>query len=230
MEVIPLHWDTEFFGIRIAKAIASSEEDIRTLSQQEGILRNQFDLIYVFAEPDLDFSFRNARLVDKKAVFSLRDLKPFERSTAVVSWGSSKTPDSLISLALISGKYSRFKTDLQFPAGSYERLYTYWIEQSVNKTIATEVFCYMEKGQPRGLLTLRIHDCHGIIGLLAVDVNSQRHGIGTSLIKQAISYIYNHNGIHLSVATQMDNEPACKLYRKCGFSLETVTNIWHWWL
>ena len=230
MEVIPLHWDTEFFGIRIAKAIASSKEDIHILSRQESNLRNQFDLIYVFSEPDLDISFRNARLVDKKAVFSLRDIKPLERSMAVVNWESSKTPDSLISLALISGKYSRFKIDPQFPAGSYERLYTHWIEQSVNKTIATDVFCYMEEGHPCGLLTLEIHDGIGVIGLLAVDVNSQRHGIGTSLIKQAISYMYNHDGRHLSVATQMDNEPACRLYRKCGFSLESVTNIWHWWL
>ena len=230
MVIIPLHWDSDFFGMRIAKANVSSEEDLVWLSRQENDLRNQFDLIYIFSDLNVAIPFKGAKLVDRKAVFSTSNLDPFETCPAVKYWESLETPDSLISLALISGKYSRFKTDRHFPTGSYERLYTCWIEQSINRTIATDVFCYMVEDTPRGLLTL---DCRGsmsVVGLVAVDEDCQHQGIGTSLIRHAVSYVHKHQGTRLSVATQLDNDPACRLYRKCGFSLESVTKIWHWWL
>lgn len=230
MEIIPLPWDSEFFGMRIAKTSVASREDIAALSRQEGDLRNHYDLIYLFSEPDLDIPFDGARLVDRKAVFSSVDLGQAEACPAVVRWDSHETPDSLISLALVSGKYSRFKTDPRFPVGSYERLYTRWIEQSVNGAIATDVFCYMGEDRPRGLLTLDRHDENNVIGLVAVDENCQHQGIGTALIKHAVSYVHEHRGNRLSVATQFDNGPACRLYSRCGFSLESVTKIWHWWL
>ena len=230
MEIIPLSWDSGFFGMRIAKACVASLEDIVALSRQEGELRNHFDLIYLFSEPGLDIPFDGARLVDSKAVFSATDLSQSEACPAVVCWESRETSDSLVSLALVSGKYSRFKTDPRFPAGSYERLYTRWIEQSVNGSIATDVFCYMKGDCPRGLLTLDRRDDKSVIGLVAVDEDCQHQGIGTALIKHAVTYVHEHQGNRLSVATQLDNEPACRLYSRCGFSLESVTKIWHWWL
>lgn len=230
MEIVPLHWDSDFFGLRIAKAIVASEEDIVALSRQEGGLRNHFDLMYIFSEPSLEMPFEGARLVDKKAVFSLNAPKHFESDPAIRSWESPEASNALISLALVSGKYSRFKLDETLPAGSYERLYTRWIEQSVNKAMATDVFCYMTDDAPRGLVTLDFHDGQGVIGLVAVDEDYQHRGIGKALIKHAISYVHDIRGERLSVATQMDNEPACRLYSGCGFSLESVTKIWHWWL
>lgn len=230
MEIIPLHWDSDFFGLRIAKAVVASKEDIAALSRQESDLQSHFDLIYLFSEPGLDIPFDGARLVDSKAVFSANGLSQSAACPAVVRWESQETSESLVSLALVSGKYSRFKTDPQFPAGSYERLYTRWIEQSVNGSIATDVFCYMVEDCPRGLLTLDRHDEKNVIGLVAVDENCQHQGIGTALVKHAISYVHKQQGNRLRVATQLDNGPACRLYSRCGFSLESVTKIWHWWL
>jgi dTDP-4-amino-4,6-dideoxy-D-galactose acyltransferase len=83
---------------------------------------------------------------------------------------------------------------------------------------------------PRGLLTLDRRDDKNVIGLVAVDEDCQHQGIGTALIKHAVTYVHEHQGNRLSVATQLDNEPACRLYSRCGFSLESVTKIWHWWL
>ena len=230
MEIVPLHWDSDFFGLRIAKAVVALEEDILDLSRQEGNLRNHFDLIYIFSEPGFEIPFENAWLVDRKAVFSMSSPKNYEVNPSIASWNSPIASDTLISLALVSGKYSRFKLDESFPAGSYERLYTRWIEQSVNKAMATDVFCYMVDDCPRGLVTLDFHDGQGVIGLVAVDEGFQHRGIGKALIKHAISFVHELKGERLSVATQMDNEPACRLYSGCGFSLESVTKIWHWWL
>lgn len=230
MEIIPLEWDSNFFGMRIAKAVVSSKEDVVALSQHEKDLRNLFDLVYIFSEPVIDIPFGNARLVDRKAVFTLSPPEHFEANPTITSWDSPEVSDALVSLALVSGRYSRFKLDRNLPAGSYERLYTRWIEQSVNKAIASDVFCYMMDGGPRGLLTLDFRDGQGVIGLVAVDEEYQHRGIGKALVKHAVSYVYEHQGVGLRVATQMDNELACRLYSGCGFSLESVTKIWHWWL
>ena len=230
MKIVPRHWDSNFFGLRIAKADVVSQEDVVALSRQEGDLQDRFDLIYIFSEPSLEMPFDRARLVDRKAVFSLNAPKRFESDPAIRSWESPETSDALISLALVSGKYSRFKLDESFPFGSYDRLYTCWIEQSVNKVMATDVFCYMMDDGPRGLVTLDFNNGQGVIGLVAVDEGYQHRGIGKALIKHVISYAHEHQGERLSVATQMDNEPACRLYTGCGFSMESVTKIWHWWL
>lgn len=230
MEIVPLQWDSDFFGLRIAKAIVTSEEDVTALSGQEEDLRNRFDLIYIFSKSGLEIPFDNAWLSDRKAVFSFVDPKHFDSDPAITLWKSPTVSDDLVSLALVSGKYSRFKLDPGFPVGSYERLYTRWIEQSVNKAMATEVFCYWMDGHPRGLLTLDRCNGRNVIGLVAVDEDYQHHGIGTALIRHAVSCVHEHQGQRVSVTTQLDNEPACRLYSRCGFSLESVTKIWHWWL
>ena len=156
MEIVPLHWDSDFFGLRIAKAIVSSEKDVVALSRQEEYLQDHYDLICIFSLPGLEIPFEKARLVDRKAVFSLSAPEHFEANPAITRWDSPIASDDLISLALVSGKYSRFKLDERFPVGSYERLYSHWVAQSVNKTIATDVFCYMMDGRPLGLVTLTV--------------------------------------------------------------------------
>lgn len=230
MEIIPLDWDSSFFHLRIAKAVVTSADNVAVLRVQTEELRNRFDLIYIFSEPSLEMPFEQAVLVDKKAIFTLSDPGCFETDPHIACWESSQGAEPLVPLALVSGKYSRFKLDSKFPAGSYERLYTRWIEQSVSKAIATEVFCYMIDGFPRGLLTLDRKDDRNVISLVAVDEEYQHRGIGRALVKHAVSYVYKFQGKKLSVATQLDNEPACRLYSRCGFSLESVKKIWHWWL
>ena len=230
MEIVPLNWDSDFFGLRIAKAIVASEDDIAILARLEGELSDLYDLIYIFSNPDLEISFNRAYLVDRKAVFSTNKTQHWGTDPAIEEWDAERVSEELVSLALISGKYSRFKIDSLFPTGSYEKLYTRWIEQSVNKSIASEVFCYMIDNTPQGLLTLSRTNSHSSIGLVAVNDGLQNKGIGTALVRHAISFVYEHNGKSLSVTTQLDNKPACQLYTKCGFGLESVTKIWHWWL
>lgn len=230
MEIVPLNWDSDFFGIRIAKATVTSKDDISALARMERKLRGVYDLIYVFSDIDEEIPFNGSFLVDKKAVFSMSVTQHWDTDSAIEKWESERVSEELVSLALTSGEYSRFRIDSLLPVGSFERLYTRWIEQSVNKSIATEVFCYMLDNTPRGLLTLNRADDHSTIGLVAVDMDYQNKGIGTALVRYAISFVYEHNGKGLSVTTQLDNMPACLLYSKCGFTLESITKIWHWWL
>ena len=230
MNLIQLPWDSSFFGFRIAKVEVFGQDDIQSLLAREDSLKKQYDLVYIFAEPGLVWPVGKMLLVDKKAVFTMDAISQSDKSGNVRRWPLLYTTDELIQLAMTSGKYSRFKLDGHFAQGSFERLYTHWIEQSVNHTIATDVFSYFEEDLPIGLVTLNFDKENSQIGLVAVNEKYQQKGIGLSMMRFVIDYSYQKQGNHLSVVTQLDNVAACRLYQKCGFSLISVTEVRHWWL
>ena len=231
MNVERLSWDSDFFGLRIGRAFVGSIEDSCALAAQKDRLKADYDLVYVFGNQDVTFSCEGATLVDRKMVYTLSECSDVSFDDNVVLWDRNKpVTDALLHLALVSGKYSRFKLDNQFPAGGYERLYSRWIEQSVNHSLATEVFCYMTNDVPTGLVTLDIKDDIGAIGLVAIDEHCQHRGVGTAMMRHVISYAQKQSCKKLSVVTQFDNHPACRLYEKVGFKVESMTNVWHWWL
>lgn len=231
MEVRKLDWDSTFFGLSIGRADVLSDENAETLANQSDALKAQFDLVYVFASHGLGFHSYNANLADEKVVYVLPEGVQGEYNNNIIVWdGNQGVTEDLLHLALVSGKYSRFKLDKAFPQGSYERLYTRWIEQSVNHAMATEVFCYMIDGVPKGLVTLDIKTDVGGIGLVAIHEDCHKRGIGTTMMRHVVHYARQQRCAKLSVATQLSNVPACKLYEKNGFVKESVTDIWHWWL
>jgi len=229
--VRPLEWDSDFFGFKIGRADISTDEAGLSLVDIKQNLQSRFELLYVFGNSDVSFHESNANLIDRKVVFSLDNPPCCETNENVMIWPTQfGLTEELLELALESGKYSRFRLDDRFPKGSYERLYTCWIEKSVNHSIATEVFCYMIEGKPRGLVTIDIKEGIGIIGLVAMHKSFQHRGIGTSLMRHVIHYAHEKQCEKLLVATQLDNEPACHLYKKCGMVIDSITKIWHWWL
>jgi len=226
-----LVWDSDFFGLRIGCINISSKEESAALTNQKMKLEKNYDLVYVFSSHGLGFCGDNAKLVDQKVVYSLSKDVFAELNPNIEIWDGNKgVTDDLLHLALVSGKYSRFKLDEQFPTGSYERLYSRWIEQSVSRVIASEVFCYMVDGVPIGLVTLERKAEVGTIGLVAIHDKFQHRGIGTIMMRHVIRYADGHQCRKLSVATQLENGPACKLYENNGFEVESVTEVWHWWL
>lgn len=231
MMIEKLQWDSDFFGLRIGRAKISSEEDGTFLASQVKAVKEDYDLVYVFANHGCKFHADNARLIDRKVVYSLADATHSKLCQDVALWDSSRgVTDELLHLALMSGKYSRFKLDDDFPKGSYERLYSRWIEQSVNHMMASEVFCYLIEDVPRGLVTLNNKNGIGTIGLVSIQEDFQHHGIGSIMMCHVIRYSREKQIEKLTVATQLDNIPACRLYEKSGFKVESVTDVWHWWL
>lgn len=231
MIISRLDWDSDFFGLRIGRACISSEEEAEALKAQKNLAKENYDLVYVFGSRGSVFSAENAKLVDEKVVYVHNEPFSGKSDPNVVVWDANKgISDDLLHLALVSGKYSRFRLDKGFPMESYERLYSRWIEQSVNHVIASEVFCYMVEDVPRGLVTFDRKEYVGTIGLVAIHEDFQHQGIGTAMMHHTIHYAETMHCMKLSVATQFENSPACRLYEKNGFSVESITNVWHWWL
>lgn len=231
MKINRLDWDSNFFGLRIGWVEIQSEKDGFFLESQRNFLKMDYDLIYVFSNHGLNFGAHEAKLVDEKIVYTLSEDFCMEDCPNVILWETEKgVTDELLHLALVSGGHSRFKLDERFPVGSYERLYSRWIEQSVSHSIASEVFCYMIDNSPKGLVTLDVTEGCGTVGLVAIHEDFQRKGIGTAMMRHVIHYAHRNQCRKLSVATQLKNFSACKLYEKSGFELESVTDVWHWWM
>ncbi len=232
MKIERLDWDSNFFDMQIGRVNVSSEEEVNLLAGQQTMLKNSYDLVYVFAKQGLDFSVANAKLVDEKVVYTLsNNTIHFEANHNIILWESDKgVTDDLLHLALVSGKYSRFRLDEKFPKGSYERLYSCWIEQSVNGKIASGVLCYMIDDVPKGLVTVSNNNDKCTIGLVAIHEDLQNKGIGTVMMQHVLNYADNMHCGHISVATQLENVAACRLYEKAGFKVESVMDVWHWWL
>src|SRR5690606_27130927 len=97
---------------------------------------------------------------DKKATYILdlantHNSVEFNPNIRVVSFNKDKHNfDQLLQLTLESGEYSRFAIDKNFVNNEYRKLYTKWIENSIDKINAIEVLLAVEGESILGFVTL----------------------------------------------------------------------------
>lgn len=222
MHIERLKWDSSFFQKEIGKIEISRKED---LSLEEV---KAFDLVYVFSQND-DLGFK---LMDRKVLYVINDLKKEPFSTIDIEFYDNKNDNyqELLDLTLQSGEYSRFKLDSNFTHNEYVKLYTEWINGSIDKRLATDIIVKRLDGKIVGFSTLsKKEDDMADIGLVAVSRNYRGKGIAKELILNAINLAKIQGYKELQVATQFDNVPANELYKKCGFSQFSLTYIYHIW-
>jgi ribosomal protein S18 acetylase RimI-like enzyme len=81
---------------------------------------------------------------------------------------------------------------------------------------------------PHGFITLEPGEpAH--IGLLAVGAAHRGKGLGRRLVLEAERLCTVQGTFSLWVATQGSNQPARRLYERCGFMQETVVAQFHAW-
>ena len=232
-EIKLLTWDTDFFHKKIGRIDCGDQTDLPSLLLQAR--KEDYELIYVFCNgsnflPPGILEAYNGSLVDRKVIFENKKLITKELSFPVEEYTSTEVSEELEQLAYVSGRYSRFRMDARFHPDDFYRMYRTWIAKSVSREIADKVFVIREKDQIRGMVSLKITDGKGVIGLIAVSLLSQGKGYGQILNDACCNELSQLNIKILEVATQMDNAGACRFYEKCGFSVQSVTNIYHFWL
>jgi dTDP-4-amino-4,6-dideoxy-D-galactose acyltransferase len=229
-----LPWDTEFFGYRIARVTPESDERSAFDRILETINSEQVRLTYFFVSPDAPDLNRmitdsGGLLVDQKLTFSKRPGKHAGYANEITEYQGRGEEKELLELALHAGTYSRFRLDVNFKNGEFARLYQRWLQESLNGTIAFKVLVSRVQGKISGLLTLGVKDDYADIGLLSVDKECSGMGIGTDLVSYADNLACLKQYDKIKVVTQKQNERACRLYRKCGFEVESEVNIYHLW-
>ena len=122
-------------------------------------------------------------------------------------------------------QYSRFKAPW-FSIKERESFYQKWILNAVNG--AFDDLCLMLKGEDRarGFITGRRleNDCY--IGLIGVNPNDQRIGLGKQILHEYESYVYSQFGeTRIKVSTQGRNVNAKNMYKNSKYEL-VETNYW----
>lgn len=231
MDIRALQWDSDFFGLRIGRANILSTEDALFLAAQHEELKQQFDLLYVFDPNAIGFEAEGARLVDEKILYS-KPCEPRKQFSDVAFFQGATPSDDLYRLALVSGGYSRFKLDERLPKGSYERLYNRWIENACPKDSTNKQILISRnpQGATKGMITIDHQGELGHIGLVAVDPDAQHQGIGSKIMSTLDDYLFSLGVKTLEVPTQKANTDACRWYEKNGFTIQSRTQIYHWWL
>ncbi|MEO6488420.1 MAG: GNAT family N-acetyltransferase [Ferruginibacter sp.] len=232
-----LEWDTEFFGYTIAKVIAENLDPAKMAELVEEADSVGTRLLYLFTDPADELSNGSAikigaKLVDQKVTFHIKIAEEFSAITDehIESFDLLVPTEKLIDLAIQSGLYSRYKTDKHFQNGEFEKLYSKWIENSVNKKIADHTLVYKLDEKILGFVTLKIKNKCGEIGLIAVDETSRGRSIGKKLVHAVVDTLKRQRIKELDVATQINNEDACNFYKKIGFTASKTECIYHIWL
>jgi ribosomal protein S18 acetylase RimI-like enzyme len=79
------------------------------------------------------------------------------------------------------------------------------------------------------MITVKVADRIGNIGLVAVAESHRGRGIGSQLIESAHRWMINRGAATTTVVTQAANAAACRLYKRAGYTVAQAENVYHFW-
>jgi len=232
LQIEKLEWDSVFFGINVGKF------EVKNGCLQDDFTEvTNFDLVYFFVDPDDHWSNqilikKGALLVDEKVTYAKKVEITETGIENVISYQrrNNSLDNEVVRIGLQSSLYSRFCLDPSIKKEDSERLYKIWMERSIDREIAKEVFVYIDdEGKVQGVITVGERGERANIGILAVDKDVRGKHIGKKLIQKTEEYCLKESYNQFQVVTQRANAGACKFYEKCGFSIIESVNIYHYW-
>lgn len=240
-----LEWDSGFLGFPVWEMSLPEKVDESQIKKiLEEKRRAGVKLIYAHlsgAEKSSEVIEREGGLlVDRKLTFSktielpspFLELPDTEIKRLASETSTTKVYEQkLIELAWEAGHFSRFRLDPQFPELKFKELYRTWLLRSLAGEMAKVVLVKENpSGIPVGFVTINLVGSIGVIGLIAVDSSCRGQGIGSQLVRGALVEMYKLGAKNAQVITQRENQGACLLYHRTGFSILSEVVRYHFWL
>lgn len=232
-----LDWDSDFFGYPVGNLLLDTDQlDVESLEEVLVREKESYRLIYITL-PDksklptaLCYEI-GIRLADTKVLYekNLRKANYSKEPLLGIRQVGPETYHSLEPLALQSGAYSRYKTDVNFINNEYECLYREWLKNSLNGSIADVCLAYFHKDIPIGMVTLKEKTQSSDIGIIAVDLDSRGLRVGSALLYSVEKTSLEWGCERIAVATQMANIGACRFYEANNYHLGQIWKIYHLW-
>jgi dTDP-4-amino-4,6-dideoxy-D-galactose acyltransferase len=104
------------------------------------------------------------------------------------------------------------------------------MERSIDREIAKDVFVSAENDNVNGVITVGEKNGRADIGIIAVDETARGNNIGKKLMNKAEEFGQLNNYDQMQVVTQKANHAACAFYKRCGFYIDSVVNVYHLWI
>jgi dTDP-4-amino-4,6-dideoxy-D-galactose acyltransferase len=230
-----LAWDSEFFGLRIARC-ERSPRDAGELARVVTWCREQsIECVYALTPADDLAGVRvlehgEFRLVDVRMTYEARierdDASSMRFSRREIRVARESDVSALRAIASESHTDSRFYADGRFDRARCAELYATWIEKSV-RGWADVVLVAEHRANVAGYITCHARDSgRGEIGLVGVASPAQGQGLGRALVESALRWFAEHGVERASVVTQARNVAAQRLYQSSGFRTSAV-ELWH---
>ncbi len=231
-----LDWDTEFFGIEVARVVSGrlNEREVREiLAASAG---ERIELLYFLCDSGDTASVRLAErhgfvLTGLRCELerSLQTNSDSTRASAVRS--AVRLPDAedrepLLAIARDAFVDSRFFADSRVPDERARALYAHWLDGCLAEPDG-RVHVEGSVGDPAGFVVISGAGAPTAkIDLLATAAAARGGGVATRLLVDAIGRVRAAGSRTIEVVTQGRSIGALRLYQRCGF-LPKKTGLWY---
>jgi GNAT superfamily N-acetyltransferase len=222
VELLP--WDTQFFGLAIGRTHLARPEALESeiaAAQQNGV-----DCLYIVI-PEAGSEAVGAAMRTGSVLTGLRlglehrgDGSMTEPSS--VRTATPKEAARVVELAVALSASSRFAQDPRFPTERIEEMYRVWALQDLH-----EGGVFVDAKGEGGMLALSRHAETVAVDLVYVDDAARGSGVARALLDAAVA---SAAGGIVTVATDVRNVPAVRLYEWAGFRVRSLDAILHLWL
>ncbi|MGJ7910833.1 GNAT family N-acetyltransferase [Neobacillus sp. LXY-1] len=227
-----LKWDSEFFGVKSAKAnlhrhVASNEWEN---------LKNRFDNYQFISIVNENSVPSNAQLIGKSTTAFLADVNiqfvkkigsELDLPKEISIHHSLKRNNQVINLA--NFEFSKFTEDPELAKRGGEKVYHQWIINSFEREEKYFALSKDQNGDINGFLLHSFLDDACVIELIAVSATNKNKGIGAHLFKAVEYAAKEHGSSEIRVGTQLRNIGAINFYHKVGCKQVGCHQIFHLW-
>ena len=211
-------WDTEFFGIRVGRAV-----HLDGLGQWAA--DNTVGLMCLLVDANKPSEIQEAeergfRFMDVRVTLDMH-------TTSRMSWARLARAEDTSKLKAIAREafhLTRFYADPSLDDNRCDDLYAEWT-RSLCAGAADIVLVVEKDNQVVGYVTVNADEDQAEIGLIAVAADYRGQHLGTVLVNGAIDWAHTQNAKTIRVVTQGANTGALRTFEGCGFRV-TNTSLW----
>ncbi|MEH7252460.1 GNAT family N-acetyltransferase [Neobacillus niacini] len=227
-----LEWDTEYFGIKSAKATLLKPLTINQWNE----LKNRF-IDYQFisvvnqnSEP-INAQYigkdTSAFLADVNIQFGKKVVERYEMPNNITIQNALKRNDQV--LAIADFRFSKFTEDPELAKRGGAQVYRQWLINSFDRQDKFYALSTDENGYITGFLLYSLSGNTCLIELIVVSKTASKSGIGTGLFKAVECDIRLKGFNEVIVGTQMRNLGAINFYHKVGCKQIGCHQVYHLW-
>jgi len=231
----PLEWDSDFFGFPVARltfhgklTLDDAIAELRVAKTRRAYLDVDGDHTSLREKAEK----LGGRFVGRRVELVTHQLdRLMPEGVEELSHNPDEADRRMVrSLALASGELSRFRIDPGITDQQFTALYDIWIENSMAEGHDQAVLVTRVAGTVGGMISISMKDGVGVIGLFAVHAAHRGRGLGSELLRGAVVWTAEHRGSAVQVTTQGENAGALAAYDSADFSIERISDTFHFWI
>lgn len=250
-------WDSSHFGFGVGKirrvVVSTVPKGQNVVGTREALIKScmmwmkRKEIKCVMTRFDLDsvddvlaYAKNGFQMADVLVTFNLdaHAVKPASDSQSgesiVVRSSRPEDVAKLMEIARTSFTKDHFHRDLHFPQDKSDELFAKWVYNSCYGSAGTVLVAAEENEKPCGFITCMTEEGpeskRGVIDLVAVSPLRQGMGIGTRLVREAVTWFVREQNVQsIFVGTQANNISSIRTYEKVGFRLLCTELTLHKW-